>query len=67
MKEEKETPTAEEFHELKRHEFVQGISNLNLYGVMIEFAKLHVKKALQEASKVHEDLILSCYPESNIK
>jgi hypothetical protein len=57
------TPTAAEFLD-------QGNFN-NTTDMMIEFAKLHVKAALEAADKevpLHcSEGVLNCYPNSNIK
>lgn len=73
-------PTAEEF--LKDNWRGEGLK-LNVNGLMIEFAKMHVKEALAEASKttkwkeqitmqglqvtIIKSSILNSYPLTNIK
>lgn len=66
--------TAEEFLDEKA-----GTRSKWITDIMIEFAKIHVKKALEHALEevpyggsdevMYEDVvgILTCYPESNIK
>jgi hypothetical protein len=75
----KQLPTAEEFLE-SQHEIVPSIE-FDIRQVMIEFAKLHVKQALKEASEdahtkdvpytndveVDKDSILNAYLLENIK
>ena len=68
-------PTAEEF--VNQYDWEN--STLNIPDVLIEFAKLHVKKALEEAVEravitydrgveyVDKDSILNAYPLTNIK
>ena len=76
-------PTAKEFFELKASEISsrnkdlgQFIYDSDLQDFMVEFAKLHVKAALEEAKNnlrdgyvtdEHEEIILNCYNDSNIK
>jgi len=64
-------PTAEQFLKEK------GINNKLIEDILVEFAKLHVKAALESAAKkcdneiekdfINDELILNAYPESNIK
>jgi len=75
-------PTAKEFVLNENDGYLAGDYSPNeVYHLMIEFAKLHVQAALQEASEkasvyadeggysefVDENSILNSYPESNIK
>ena len=57
------TPTAAEF-------FGKGNFN-NVTDMLIEFAKMHVKAALEAADKEvplhYSEGVLNCYPNSNIK
>lgn len=57
------TPTAKEFY------LEQDLGYIESY--MIEFAKMHVKAALEAADKEvplhYSEGVLNCYPNSNIK
>lgn len=67
-------PTAEEFLDLQ-HEIVPS-TRFDIRQVLIEFARMHVKAALEEVlinieisgdGFLNEGSILDAYPESNIK
>ena len=64
-------PTAKEFYKAKCNED-RFLSSMNIEDYLIEFAKLHVKAALEAAaenvwSKVDKDSIRNAYPEELIK
>lgn len=82
MKEEKEIPTLEQVQSMIAKKYglgeklVTGHAKKYFDEASIEFAKLHVKKALLEAAlntdresniDYHHNIILESYPESNIK
>ena len=59
-------PTAEEFEQNLQ------FNGLNIHDIMIEFAKLHVKAALEAVTNINEpnmynSSILNSYPDENIK
>lgn len=78
---ENKIPTAAEFAWNQEEDFKGILAEMNyqeVYKLMIEFAKLHVKKALKDASKkanlkynnglfADKDSILNAYPEDLIK